>query len=291
MKRVIIYHDDADGRCAATIAGSDAQRDACNVECHPMHYHYPVPWGIFESFRRDVDELWIVDFSFPPDVMAKLFDEAGLYVTWIDHHKTAIDGMGKRFAHVAGVRNVEKAACLLTWEHCFPKQEPPLAVQFIADRDIWAFSLGDATKHFYESFMTMETHPGSPAWDGWLSTEASVNSSVAQMLLEGEKLYKARMKFLETMAESLGRPDELEHDPYGATILAVNFPGSGDMGQIIGDMGYDMAHCYVDQEQDGKMVRVHSLYTDDSEIDVGAIAKAYGGGGHKGAAGWTEVLA
>lgn len=296
MKRVIIYHDDADGRCAAAIAGRAAPLgmfgggggDRQRVEPHyiPMQYGDDTPWFIFAEeaeWAPGEDELWIVDFSFAADVMAKLRDLCGANFVWIDHHETAIEALGA-FRYTTGARSKDTAACMLTWRfvHTAP---PPKPVVLIADRDVWRFEHGDATRWFYEYYLTQvdDKSPGAEVWDRWLYGGADM----AHYLTVGRRLYKARLRGLEAAANRLGRPERIAGTE--ATMLTLNYPGSGDLGQVVKDLGFDVAHCYVEEHKGGRLVRTHSLYSDT--VDVGALAAERGGGGHRGAAGWVEEVA
>jgi hypothetical protein len=76
---------------------------------------------------------------------------------------------------------------------------------------------------------------------------------------------------------------ELEFD--GHSTLALNVSGTGDLGEMIRQRGYEIGYCYSERMQNGKLMIFVTLYS--STIDVSAIAKKYGGGGHKGAAGFS----
>jgi len=283
MKRVIFYHDDADGRCAAAIARRHAKEHGWKVAFGALNYGDDVEWQAFEEFKRDVDSLWILDFAFSADVMAKLVEIAGSKLVWIDHHVKNKD-LFERFKGVEGVRKDDVAACILTWKYCYGNiDDIPSAVIYIGDRDVWAFNGGGITRFFYEAFLQEDTHPWLECWDRWLSKKCDLGLDLAK----GRVIYRARMKWLKNMAERLGR--ENDEIVSGVATLTVNFPGSGDMGHIIQDMGYEIAHCYEEKpNQQGELMRMHTLYSET--VDVGAIAKARGGGGHKAAAGWTEMI-
>ncbi len=282
MRRVIMYHDDADGRCSAAIAGRHGRCCDDVLVYVPMQYGDAVPWQMFDMFEKGKDEFIMVDFSLPEDLMERVQDLVGDSFIWIDHHKTAIKDL-KRFQTLKGLRirgNI--AACLLTWNYFFSRKKEPMAVQYIADRDVWKFYYGDETRCFYELYKQENTHPWQGAWDRWFE---DTTGEFLDLEL-GKKLYRARIEQLKGYALSLGREHKIFGTEYRA--LVVNFPGSGDMGQVIKDLGYDIAHCYVDQERDGRMMRTHAVYSD--KVDVGEVAKLYGGGGHKGAAGWVEMV-
>jgi nanoRNase/pAp phosphatase (c-di-AMP/oligoRNAs hydrolase) len=70
----------------------------------------------------------------------------------------------------------------------------------------------------------------------------------------------------------------------GHRTLAVNLRGSGDLGEHIRNCGYEIAYCYIDNLVDGELFTFVSLYS--KEVDVAKIAQRFGGGGHRGAAGF-----
>jgi len=67
--------------------------------------------------------------------------------------------------------------------------------------------------------------------------------------------------------------------------MAINNRGSGEMGQFIRELGFQIAYCYVDLRQNGDLMTVVTLYSDS--VDVSEIATKFGGGGHPGAAGFS----
>jgi oligoribonuclease NrnB/cAMP/cGMP phosphodiesterase (DHH superfamily) len=71
----------------------------------------------------------------------------------------------------------------------------------------------------------------------------------------------------------------------GHPTLAINQRADGDLGDHIRKKGYDIAYCYIETVQNGKLMTFVTLFSD--KVDVSEIAKKYGGGGHKGAAGFS----
>jgi oligoribonuclease NrnB/cAMP/cGMP phosphodiesterase (DHH superfamily) len=289
LKRFIIYHDDADGRCAAAIAGRDhAASDFLGhtVAYLPIQYDDPVPWEAIDALHKDLDELWILDFSFPKDVMCKIRQTVGQYVVWIDHHKTAIEALDN-CRKWPGVREDGTAACILTWRWLNPKKQVPLAVRYLGDRDVWRFEFGDLTRWFYEIYLRSATHPESALWDTWLQPDAYTNGYFGQLLKDGRILYEARMQSLERIARRFGREENRLN--LNCRVLTINFPGRGELGQVIRDLGYDVAHCYHEEMRGGHLVRINNLYG-NGKVDVGEACQAKGGGGHARAAGFVEAL-
>lgn len=288
MKRIIIYHDDGDGRCAAAIAALHARRlykKEADIVFVPADYGEAFDWALLDNFVKGEDQVWILDFSYPADVMGRIaaavFDEPRRKnFVWIDHHVTAIERLAE-LHHLPGIRKTTDAACLLTWFWCGLSPEVPEAVRLIADRDMWTFAYGDRTRHFYELFKLKDTRPWTGVWGEWLEGKPGIEKQIGY----GEILYMARLRGLEEAIARFGHEEPLHGTQ--AKILLINYPGSGELGELGQKRGYDIVHAYVDEVRDGKLVTVHSLYS--ATHDVGAMAKARGGGGHKGAAGWVEA--
>jgi oligoribonuclease NrnB/cAMP/cGMP phosphodiesterase (DHH superfamily) len=292
MKRIIMYHDDADGRCAASIAARYYQYNFNNrlataaVECcefFPMVHGDPLPRETLNNFEKDRDEFWLLDFSLPVPEMTLIQGEVGSNFVWIDHHITSIEQL-EHFEHLKGVRDPKTASCMLTWKYCYPDSKfIPMSVRYIADRDMLRFEHGDNTRYFYEAFCLEKTEPMSRIWNSFLS-----GASFLSYLQTGKNLYQARINVLNEHAKKLGIEETIQIDGQDFRCLKVNYPGSDDMGQLIKDLGYDIAHCYVEQAEDGKPVRIHKLYSDCA--NVGNLAKQMGGIGHRNAARWVEEL-
>lgn len=283
MKRVIIYHDDLDGRCAAAIVGR-AKRGVEAVYL-PMGYGERIDWSAFEGFEKDCDECWIVDYSVAPVMMCKLREMVGSGLYWIDHHPSAIERL-KEFSGVLGMRDPANAACMLAWMYCRPQLAgvPPRAVELIADRDMWLFRHGDETRHFCEAMRHQETWPAAAEWGVWLSLGRGA-AEVERLCWVGKILLDARMRDLWRAVKRLGREEELAGRK---RVLTVNIKGCGELGEIGRQAGYDLVHCYVEKLQDGRLVREHSVYS--ATGGARAIAEQFGGGGHDGASGWIEEI-
>ena len=106
------YHNDADGRCAGFwVALSAGLTDCSDVnEFIEMDYAKPFP---MDSIKPN-EQIYIVDYSISPDEMRQLLEITN-DVTWIDHHKTAIEKyVGFEYA-IRGIRCDGIAACMLTY--------------------------------------------------------------------------------------------------------------------------------------------------------------------------------
>ncbi len=268
MKTLCLYHNDADGRASAAIVRRALGKEITLCE---MKYGDSLP---LEEVL-DADHIIIVDFSLPREDMERL--SAYHQLTWIDHHKTAIQELADISDQWPGVRDTNEAACVLTWGHFFPNQCVPLTVKLVGDRDIWRWDHKE-TGAFNEGLFQLNTNPHNDSlWKPLLDDDQSLLNEIIE---HGRALRGARLKAIQSSTARYGYPVNFE----GYRTLAINMRGSGDLGEHIRNHGYEVAYCYIDNLLDGELYTFVSLYSD--EIDVAEIARRFGGGGHAGAAGF-----
>jgi oligoribonuclease NrnB/cAMP/cGMP phosphodiesterase (DHH superfamily) len=97
----------------------------------------------------DYDMVVMCDISFHKDVMSKLYSKLGVNFIWIDHHISAIkdnngfiDSTFKKPEYhelkksvIYGRRDVNFAACELTWKYFFPNEAMPEIVRLLGRYD------------------------------------------------------------------------------------------------------------------------------------------------------------
>jgi len=110
----IFHHNDADGFCSARLVIENSTGFRGHIETIEMHYNKDFPHDIV----MENEEVWIVDFSIPPEDMTKLLQKTSK-VIWIDHHISAIKKYESEFNgnadDIKGVRRVGLSGCELTW--------------------------------------------------------------------------------------------------------------------------------------------------------------------------------
>lgn len=272
-----LYHTDHDGECAAAIV----YRALPDVTCLPVNYNLPLPWEAMES----ANSVAIVDFSLQPDDWRRLLERPFAMddVTWIDHHVTAIEASkGQPWELLPGRRDTRLAACRIAWHYFNTGQALPLAVELIGDRDTWRFEHGDDTRQFHAALMVaVDTRPYSAHWDDLLhgNSAASASGQVAAWLGVG-RLVMAKTAIAD--AERI-RDWGFEVIFQGWRCLAYNGQAGSEAFAAFAE-GYELL---LPHRWDGTQWTV-SLYRGPAapEADCQAIAKAYGGGGHPGAAGF-----
>ncbi len=262
------YHDDADGRCSAAIVRRALGNDVTHI---PMDYGDEIPWRLIEQ----TDDVIVVDFSFSLRDMDRIRSSAEL--TWIDHHITALNEL-KSLENIPGNRALDEAACVLTWKYFFPDDAVPDAVLYIGDRDIWRHEYPE-TRPFGEGLFHENSIPeNDDVWEPLLDGDRIYQS---ELISRGQILYSARMMRSERTLKSRGIEITFEGHP----TLVVNTVGTGDLGELIRSRGYAIGYCYYEALQNGEITTFVTLYSDT--VDVSKIAKKFGGGGHKAAAGFS----
>jgi oligoribonuclease NrnB/cAMP/cGMP phosphodiesterase (DHH superfamily) len=259
-----------DGRCSAAIVRYAL---GANVRLHAMDYGDPVPWAVIEA----ADKVIIVDFSLTLDDMLRIDSRAEL--VWIDHHKTSLEAL-ERLNQVAGLRGTDDAACVLTWLTFFPDGPVPDAVKYIGDRDMWRFAF-EETASFCEGLYQEETDPSND--ELWKALFEGETDLINILSTRGQVLRRARLRRIERRIERSAFEVTFE----GHRTLAINLRGTGEIGEHIRKLGYEIGYCFHEALQNGSLTTFVTLYSD--QVDVSEIASRFGGGGHEGAAGFSLV--
>jgi len=271
---IVFHHNDADGRCAAAIVrrwftkASIPSLERNRFQAFEMDYKDPTPFDQIDP----QDTVVIVDFSFKPDDMAKIIDRTKMGVIWCDHHKTA----EAYNYNVAGNRDFsEKGLCgaELTYQFFFPNEVKPHWLNLLGDYDAWRMEFKEECLPFYE---------GLKLWD-----QSPTSNSVWTLLFEEESLWhkifeegKIAVNYRNNYCEEISKAFGFETIIDGHKSYALNVYRFGSQGFGVKAHEYPICAAFI---YDGRHFTV-SLYSES--VDVSEIAKKYGGGGHKGAAGF-----
>lgn len=274
----IFCHSDSDGRAAAAVVLM-ATYTRESIECIEMDYARPVP---FEKMLKD-EEVVLVDFSFKPDDMKRML-EITKDVTWIDHHATAKDYF---YQNLKGLRDFSTkglSGCELAWQYYCSEREMPHALKLIGDYDSWRMQLRPKCLEFYEGLKMRYTDPLDQLWRDLLDRGVGVEGPmrlINDICAEGRSAIRYRDMYCADMCSTFGFETTFEGlSTYVANIYKFGSQGFGKLMKK-----YDMCAACV---FDGKLWTI-SLYTERPDLNVGAVAAKYKGGGHRGAAGWTSA--
>lgn len=274
---IVIYHRaDMDGICSAAIA----HHRWPDAELVGMDYGEDLAAVVPATAAAD-RELLMVDFSLPMREMVALGERFNL--TWIDHHKTAIEAAEAGGFNPAGLRHVGHAACELTWRHVY-HSGAPFAVWLLGRYDVWDLDAHPDVMTFQHAARHHLRDPRDVRWAELFSYmrgdgDTSGYWLVRNLLVDGRLLQESAERQSAAFANECAFETTLD----GLRFIALNGGRSSRAFLSVWDpYRYDamLAFTWV-----GRFWRC-SLYTDRADVDVSQVAKAHGGGGHRQAAGF-----
>lgn len=274
MNPIIIYHANCLDGFAAAYAAWRVYGD--NATYIPAHYNDSDDVAKILAECAIDRELFILDFSFPLDVL-ELFKTASKHITMLDHHKTAFEMLNapldEPFEVIADKQhfylNNAKSGCILAWEY-FNDEPPPLAFQHIDDRDRWVFAI-QGSKEFNAALWNHSRD--FRTWEKLFTQDG-----VKQLYQEGEALLKEQAAHVEACAKR-ARLFELADKP--GLIVNTDKDISEVGHRLAKDCGTFGMIWYID-----KNGQANCSLRSTGDYDVSVIAKQFGGGGHKNAAGF-----
>lgn len=274
---VCFYHADClDGWAAALAVYAKFAHDR-PVRLVPVKYH-DAPTD-FEGC-----DVFIVDFCFDDCYTTRLLTEAAS-LHLFDHHKGSI-GTYSDFRFIADpnvhvIHDETRSGALITWQALFPNQVPTW-VDSVSDRDLWQFRY-EFTLYVCEGLMAnpMEL---SPFWLSLISEDAQTNSGTYLTLMaEITTTGAAILKYRDNLIQSTIAYTASETIIQGHVIPIINTIrplGSETVGELAKHFPYAIG-WYVERNQYKLSFRADG----DSPIDLNALLKPHGGGGHAKASG------
>lgn len=317
MKPLVIYHANCtDGFGAAFAAwlklGDEAEYLPMS---HGATYNFDLSGVVVNHVGYEINrrEVFILDFSFPREVMDDLFVHAKR-VVWLDHHKTAFEMWCGSWApkmkfsrtdnHYIELDD-ERSGALIAWEYFHPGTEVPMLIQHIDDRDRWQLKL-IGTKELHAAFASYKPWTFDK-WKVWLNDWDLMHRD--DMVLEGLAILRAHNQNVQAALKQ-ARPCVIipaiidSAASYKAPWVWGNSAEFGDFcfarglaanapAFLASDLGHELANrsgtfgLVWSMASDGQ---THCALRSNGDYDVSTIAKAFGGGGHRNAAGFSTDI-
>lgn len=276
MKNLVIYHGACDDGFGAALAAKLHFGDT--AEYVAGFYGQPPP----DVAGKDV---FILDFSYNRQVMEGL-GRAAKSITLLDHHKSAALELAElRLDCDAIIQfDMEHSGAVLAWKFFFGELEVPWLFLFIEDNDLWRFKI-PGTRAFIRN---LRSYPQD--FKVWSELLDSLENPRGQddFVSEGgaqERFFNAQIDFLLLHT----KPQEIILGSNRG--LAINAPKTfcSDAGHRLAGLSKTFGATYIIQGDGTVSFSLRSV----GDFDVSLIAKLYGGGGHRNAAGFEtskEVL-
>lgn len=298
------YHNHCiDGFTSAWIAQRKLEEQEYNVEMIALDYTSESIEGLFhmisqleKDYNQKVEHLYIVDFSVTmPTINQFKLCYPNMRVMVLDHHKTAFEEyarymevekestLNKCFYNTTVMLDNNESGASLCWRYFYPNLPMPKLVAYVKDHDLWRFELGDETKWINKYIMSQEK-----TFVRWDDLHLDLDDPV-----------------IEAVILKVGSDIQEEHDDLVAEVAgrAVGITLAGCDGfcvccppELMSDVGHELAKAsgsfgamyHIDLGDNSVKWSLRSLNTGDFDVEV--IAKKYGGGGHKNAAGFIRKL-
>jgi len=302
LKPLVIYHGNcADGFSAAWCFWDISNK---NFDFHP---------GIYSDAPPDVTDrvVYLVDFSYKCAVVEEMLHKAK-HIYLIDHHKTAIEDLlfdGKeydgfdlrRYPNFTAYVDLDRSGAMLAWDFLHNVQwvinesglateiadefilgheqyvAPPLLLEHIQDRDLWKFKL-PLTREIQANVFSYEY-----TFENWDKLMKANRAELVEIAVGGMAIERKHHKDIAELVKVCQRNAIIG----GCVVPVASLPYifSSDAGHLMAKTymsGKKFAACYWDTATH----RIFSLRSTEEGMDVSEIAKQYGGGGHKHAAGF-----
>lgn len=291
MKHHVIYHDNcADGLTAAWVAATTLVRiGGTTVETVPAQYGDPPP-EIAEG-----DDVLIVDFSYPRDVLERLAARAGVLVV-LDHHATAEKALaGLPYARF----DKNRSGAGLAWDMLVASWDPdlmghvgplsvesyrPAIVSYVEDRDLWRFLLRDSKEvNAYIGASLKFRGKESEKLASVQAVQDEIVHDYVSVVTGGRAILKYVDSYVAATADNARMVSWEGYD--GVPVVNASYTNISELvGNLAESRPFAIGWC---KRKDGKYG--YSLRSRGPDgVDVSAIALRHGGGGHKNAAGFSS---
>jgi oligoribonuclease NrnB/cAMP/cGMP phosphodiesterase (DHH superfamily) len=278
------YHSsDLDGHCSAAIANKYfLDNKVKDVEFIP--YKYGDETNSWLEKIKENDTVYFSDVVLSPYDKMKELCAITKNVIVIDHHKTFIEYFNENKLNLKiSYLDSNYSGCELTYKYFFECEYNcvPTFVKLLGRYDIW-----DSTDKvewenkifpFQYRIRAEETlDPNSYIWRRLF--DDGCYSDIEELVQEGESIIKYQKQNDKKACKDFSF--ETEFESYRAIAMNSNRFTSNAFDSVYDPKKYDLMICF-NMYPTGKFNV--SFYS--TTIDVSAIAKKYGGGGHVGAAG------
>lgn len=273
---ICIYHKDcSDGTSAAAVF----------LRKFPQGRTFPLTYGYSDEDAEKVLSILTPDtvvYTVDCTLLAKECLERGNQVISLDHHvgmfETATE-LTKTYPNYTYIFRNDLSGATLTWTYFFPNELVPRWLKLVQDYDLW--NKEDENADFFESWTYMQTnHP-----DKMLFLFDDTNA-LELCLEKGRSVREFNLFYIEKFKEKAApfyvTYKEYEIPMYNGTYLQNNIA----ITMANNDLGVASVFSLK-----GKSVRMSIRSIENSKISALEVAKHFGGGGHRNAAGCEIPLA
>lgn len=268
---VVLFHANCtDGSGAALAAFKKLADNATYI---------PVTHGIepdFDLLRGKI--VYILDFSYKRDNMVKIGNIVKKLIV-LDHHETAENELAGLAHSIKCDSHIEfdmnRSGATMSWDYFHDSAERPALFQYIEDRDLWLKRYPET-----DAILTALINYG---WKTWLALD------IWQLKRQGDVILQYNEVLIDNVLKSKPIKSPLTTDHVPIYNLPEHIVSDALAKALAKYPESPYAIAYVDFPS--LNMRKYSLRSrNGSKFAVNSIAKYYGGGGHRHAAGFEVPL-
>lgn len=225
----------------------------------------PPPAGLKDK------EIYLLDFSYDELETAKIIAN-NKRLTTIDHHVTREAAIKMTHDYRFSLNN---SGSVLAWKYFHNEKEVPKLLQYIEDRDLW--------RHVFPETDKLCAYIDSFDFDFKQWNKLASDFEDKKLLLEfnrrGDIILTHDMQLMKDIIRDAAKMVIFN----GLEVYCINAPYffADHVGKILYTQKPPLAIIWGEDKNS-----VHVSLRSDGTADVGEIAKKFGGGGHKGSAGF-----
>lgn len=284
---LIIFHGNCpDGWCAAYI---------CKFK-YPEAELLPLNHGLNDNQLNSLfnicagKDVIMVDYSLRTRELNDQLNSVAESFYILDHHKTAQAALeGAEYATF----DMKRSGAGLAWDYLFGKDSTgewtydreqreggvdigtprPWWVNYTEDQDLWNWALPDS--QLINAWLMVQPRT-EEVW-GTITTKVSAD--------DARRSGMGVREYIEYYTRSVvAEAQEGVFEGYKTGVLNIPYVGVSEAGAALIDKGYDIGLLWFERGDGITQFSLRSLHS--GNVDVSAIAKKYGGGGHGTAAGF-----
>ena len=286
MKVYCYYHNDMDGKCSGAIVKQHL-KEAVMIKVDNPDISHPD----FSQVELG-DCVYLVDLSVGFDGFMDLLERTQ-HVIWIDHHSSSIKTLESlrnvyelesfpKFKHFLNTE--DGAACVLVWQWFDGYKAYPVSVHLTSLYDTWKYVLGDRVMLFNLGCTALGLEPDDPFWRTLLEVESKeADDLIHEIINKGRDI----LRYQESRSEELRNYKHFA-ELVDIDFVAINTDASNIFLRKSGAKYVDPEACRLLLYHKCGDKWVYHIYGDEeNQVDLATLARSYGGGGHRNAAGFT----
>lgn len=275
---VLFHYPCQDGLTSGWIVNKFHKDQNIKIDLYPIQYGKEI-----DLDRLTQKNIIFCDFSPPKEVLDKI-EKVATKITILDHHITAQNALqNKEYA----IFDMNKSGAGLTWEYFYSTDKMPLFIEMIQDRDLWKWKI-EKSREFTAGFSTACSAIDMfefPKLFELFDELNGLNPFKFDFYIElGDIINKSTLQKCKYFAsESLKKINHYQN--YNVCIVNCSTELTSDLGNILSSSKEcDFAVLWkYNHTKEEYYVSLRS----SNKVDVSLIAKEFGGGGHKNAAGFS----